>query len=62
MDDRARLARKLDRLLDRYAADAGYANAELLLQQRSQAMRELARKHDAARTIPFDEVDGYIDD
>lgn len=39
---RERFERLLARLVDRYAEDVGYPEAELLLQQHAQDMRELS--------------------
>ena len=59
MSDVDRAAKKIDRCIDRYADEIGYATLEILLQKRAQDCRELSLENNEMPTIGIDEIDGY---
>jgi hypothetical protein len=52
-------ARRIDRAIDRYADDIGYATLEILLQKRAQDCRELSFDQEELDPIDFEDVEGY---
>jgi len=61
MSDVDKAAKRIDRTIDRYADEIGYATFEILFQKRAQDCRELSLDRDELPTITLDELDGYTD-
>ena len=59
--DRERAIRKIDRAIDRHAADVGWGAMELVFQRRAQDCREKAIECQSTPTICFEDLEGYAD-
>ena len=59
MSDVDKAAKRIDRAIDRYADEIGYATLEILLQKRAQDCRELSLENNEMPTVGIDEIDGY---
>lgn len=58
-DPEGRAKRRIDRAIEKFAADVGYAEMELLLQKRAQDMREQATATGDRETIDIEDLEGW---
>jgi hypothetical protein len=54
-----KLKRRVDKAIERYGDEIGWADTELILQRRAQDCREFAVAVDDTRTINFPDLAGY---
>lgn len=52
-----RAARRLDRIIDRFAEDVGYLELELVLQERAQILHERWRDQAEGEPLTLDDID-----